>query len=66
MSQYKQTGHAEPVRLDAAADAYYAAGEHAAVVGDKYICVAVAHSAMSLGATSDPPFCGVRMRESSR
>ena len=41
MPQYKPTGEAQSKVLDAAADAYYTKGEHAAVTGDKYIRVTV-------------------------
>jgi hypothetical protein len=41
MPLYKPTGEVEAARLDAAAEASYAEGEHAAIVGDDYIRVTV-------------------------
>jgi hypothetical protein len=41
MPQYHPTGQAQSTMLDAAADAYYAEGEHAAITSDKYIRVTV-------------------------
>jgi hypothetical protein len=62
MPQYKPTGAALSKRLDAAADAYYAAGEHAASIGDKYIRVTVilASVLFIVGISSHFPLRSVR------
>jgi hypothetical protein len=61
MPQYKPTGATLSTRLDAAADAYYAAGAHAASTGDKYIRVTVilASVLFLVGISSHFPLRGV-------
>lgn len=63
MPQYKPTGAAEAKLLDAGADAYYARGAHAAVVGDKYIRVTVllASVLFIVGISSHFPATSVRV-----
>ena len=62
MPRYKPTGAALSRRLDGTADAYYAAGEHAASTGDKYIRVTVilASVLFLVGISSHFPLRGVR------
>jgi hypothetical protein len=62
MPQYKPTGAALSKQLDREADAYYAAGEHAASTGDKYIRVTVilASVLFLVGISSHFPLRGVR------
>jgi hypothetical protein len=62
MTQYKPTGAAESKALDAAADARYAAGEHAGVTSDKYIRVTVilASVLFLVGLSTHFPATGVR------
>jgi hypothetical protein len=62
LPQYKPNGAALARRLDLAADARYAAGEHAAIVGDKYIRVTVilASVLFLVGISSHFPLRGVR------
>jgi hypothetical protein len=63
MPQYHPTGEVQSVRLDSAADVYYAAGEHAAITGDKYIRVTVilASVLFIVGISSHFPLRGVRV-----
>jgi hypothetical protein len=62
MPQYKPTGAALSRQLDRTADTYYAAGEHAASIGDKYIRVTVilASVLFIVGISSHFPLRGVR------
>jgi hypothetical protein len=62
MPQYKPTGAALSKQLDLAADAYYAAGQHAASTSDKYIRVTVilASVLFLVGISSHFPLRGVR------
>jgi hypothetical protein len=62
MPQYKPSGAALAQRLDRTADAHYAAGEHAATIGDKYIRVTVilASVLFLVGISSHFPLRGVR------
>jgi hypothetical protein len=63
MPQYRPLGGALATQLDAQADAYYAAGEHAAEVGDKYIRVTVilASVLFIVGISSHFPLRGIRI-----
>lgn len=62
MPQYKPSGAALSRQLDRTADAYYAAGEHAASIGDRYIRVTVilASVLFIVGISSHFPLRGVR------
>lgn len=62
MPQYKPSGTGLTRRLDLAADVRYAAGEHAATIGDKYIRVTVilASVLFLVGISSHFPLRGVR------
>ena len=62
MPQYKPTGAALAQRLDRAADAYYARGEHAGTTSDKYIRVTVilASILFLVGISSHFPLRSVR------
>jgi hypothetical protein len=62
MPQYKPTGAGLSQRLDRTADAYYAAGEHAASTSDKYIRVTVIFASVLflVGISSHFPLRGVR------
>jgi hypothetical protein len=62
MPQYRPTGAALSRQLDRAADAYYAAGENAASIGDKYIraTVILASVLFIVGISSHFPLRGVR------
>jgi hypothetical protein len=63
MPQYHPTGAAAAKVLDARADAYYAAGEHAAITGDKYIRVTVVLATVLflVGISSHFPLTGIRI-----
>jgi hypothetical protein len=63
MPQYHPTGQAQSTMLDAAADAYYADGEHAAITSDKYIRVTVilASVLFLVGISGHFPVRGVRL-----
>jgi len=63
MPQYKPTGAAESARLDAQANAYYAAGAHAAGHADDYIRVTVilASVLFLVGISSHFPLRAVRL-----
>jgi hypothetical protein len=63
MRQYRPLGGALATQLDAQADAYYAAGEHAAEIGDKYIRVTVilASVLFIVGISSHFPLRGIRI-----
>jgi hypothetical protein len=62
MPQYKPSGAALARRLDLAADAHYATGEHAATIGDKYIRITVilASVLFLVGISSHFPLRSVR------
>jgi hypothetical protein len=62
MPQYKPTGEAASKRLDAAADDYYAEGQHAAETSDDYIRVTVilASVLFLVGISTHFPIRGVR------
>jgi hypothetical protein len=62
MPQYEPTGAALSKQLDLRADAYYAAGQHAASTSDKYIRVTVilASVLFLVGISSHFPLRGVR------
>jgi hypothetical protein len=63
MPQYRPLGGALATQLDARADTYYAEGEHAAEIGDKYIRVTVilATVLFIVGISSHFPLRGVRI-----
>ena len=63
MPQYKPLGLDLARRLDTQADAYYAAGQHAAQTGDKYIRVTVilASVLFIVGISSHFPLRGIRI-----
>ena len=68
MPQYKPTGEAESIRLDAEADDHYAEGQKAAMTGDKYVRVTVilASVLFLVGISSNFPLRGVRIGPGSR
>jgi hypothetical protein len=62
MAQYKPTGAAQSVALDAQAEVYYAQGEQAGLTGDHYVRVTVilASVLFLVGISTQFPLRGIR------